>query len=254
MKIVKTKSFELAVNIVGDENSQKLAIILPGRLDTKDYAPFPAHQEFLAKKGFLAVSFDPPGTWESPGGIELFTTTNYIKAVNELIEYFGNKPTLLMGHSRGGAVSILAGASNPHVVCISPVLAAYGEPTPPEAEWQKIGFKLSYRDMPPGSAKSTEQKEFKLPMSYFLDGKKYSAAQVLSSCTKPKLLFYGDNDAFTSVEEAKSVFSHSPEPKLIHELHTEHDYRYHSQVIEEVNRVVGEFLDKYFQSSNLQGK
>ena len=38
MTLVKTKSFELAIYKKGDQNSPKLAIIIPGRLDTKDYS------------------------------------------------------------------------------------------------------------------------------------------------------------------------------------------------------------------------
>lgn len=62
MNIIKTKSFELAINVAGNENSEKLAIALPGRLDTKDYGCFNSHIEYLSARGFFAVSFDPPGT------------------------------------------------------------------------------------------------------------------------------------------------------------------------------------------------
>lgn len=245
MKIIKTKSFELAVITRGDEKSDKLAIALPGRLDTKDYACFPSHLEFLASKGFYAISFDPPGTWESPGNIELFTTTNYIKAVIELIEYFGNKKTFLMGHSRGGTVTILAGASNPNVIGFAPIMATYGEPTPPDPESIKTGIKVSHRDLPPGTSKTTEQKEFALPVEYFIDGQKYNVKEVLEKCTKPKLLLYGTRDEFTEPEEVMEVFESLPEPKMIHELDTDHDYRYYPEIINEVNKVVGDFLDKY---------
>ena len=163
-EIIKTKSFELAVLTRGDRNAKKLALLLPGRLDTKDYACFPNHADYLAELGFYVVAFDPPGTWESPGSIDLYTTTNYIKAVNELIEYFGNKPTLLMGHSRGAAVSIFAYA-NSAVIGIVPVMANFGEPTAPGEEAVRKGYKLSCRDLPPGISKTKEQKEFKLPIA-----------------------------------------------------------------------------------------
>src|SRR5690349_20918923 len=109
MEMIKTRSFELAVNASGNKNASKLAIVIPGRLDTKDYAHNVSHVDYLSSKGYYAVSFDPPGTWDSPGDIELYSTTNCIKAVDELIEYYGNKPTLLLGHSRGGSIAMLAG-------------------------------------------------------------------------------------------------------------------------------------------------
>ncbi len=245
MQLIKTRSFELSVITSGDENSKKLALVLPGRLDTKDYACFTRHINYLADKGFYALSFDPPGTWESPGGIELFTTTNYIKAVNELIEYFGNKPTFIMGHSRGGTTSILAGANNPHVIGIAPIMATYGEPTPADPEALKVGVKMSYRDLPPGTTKTTEQKEFALPINYFIDGEKYNVVETIKNCEKPKLIFYGTNDEFTKQERVREVFEIIPEPKMLHLLNTDHDYRYHPEVVEEINRVIGEFIIKF---------
>lgn len=245
MNIVKTKSFELAVNSKGNSNAAKIAIVLPGRLDTKDYTCFDSHIDYLSGKGFFALSFDPPGTWESKGSIDLFTTTNYIKAVDELIEYFGNKPILLMGHSRGGTVSILAGANNLHVIGIVPVMATYGEPTPPDEESLKKGIKMSYRDLPPGTEKTKEQREFAMPINYFIDGQKYNVVSILQKCTKPKLVFYGTDDEFTTPEKVKEVFETIPEPKMIHELNANHDYRYYPEIIDEVNNIVGEFIDRY---------
>ena len=247
MNLIKTKSFELSVNTRGNENSKRLALVLPGRLDTKDYACFDSHIEYLASKGFFALSFDPPGTWESPGGIELFTTTNYIKAVNELIERFGNKPTFLIGHSRGGTTSILAGASNPHVVGFVPIMATYGEPTPPDPEAKKADVKISHRDLPPGTSKTKEQREFALPINYFIDGEKYNVVEILKNCEKPKLLLYGTRDEFTEPERVKEVFEMIPKPKMLHLLDTDHDYRYHPEITAEVNKVVGEFLDQYLK-------
>lgn len=77
--MVKTKSFDLAVYKNGDEYASKVVLVLPDKLDTKDYASMRSHVDFLASKGFFALSFDPPGTWESPGDIWLYTTTSYIQ-------------------------------------------------------------------------------------------------------------------------------------------------------------------------------
>lgn len=246
--IIKTKSFELAVLARGDQNAKGLALLLPGRLDTKDYACFPSHADYLAELDFYAVAFDPPGTWESPGGIDLYTTTNYIQAVNELIEYFGNRMTLLMGHSRGAAVSIFASA-NSAVVGIIPVMASFGEPTAPGEEAVRKGYKLSHRDLPPGTSKTIEQKEFKLPITYWEDGEQYNAGEILKTCRKPKLLIYGDNDEFTPVDVAKKLFEEIPDPKMVKELHSTHNYRYSRVVIEEINNELGKFLHKWGQPS-----
>lgn len=244
MQIIKTKSFELAIISAGDVTASKLAIVIPGRLDTKDYAQNPSHIEFLAKRDYYAISFDPPGTWDSPGSIDLFTTTNYIKAVNELIEYFDNKPTLVMGHSRGGTVTMLVGPQNPHITHMISVNSSYGgpidvdKPVPDEVN-------VSNRDIPPGTSRTSEQKRFDLPYNYFVDAEQYDALPGLSKCKKPKLFFYGTKDILTTKDIVQKMYDVSANPKMIHELNVEHDYRLHPEIIDEVNETIGEFLDTY---------
>lgn len=245
MKILKTKTFELAVYEKGDPNSPKLAIIIPGRLDTKDYVHNTSLVDFLATKGYFALSFDPAGTWESPGDIELYTTTNLIKSVDELIEHFGNKPTLLAGHSRGGTIAMLAGPKNPNVTHIIPIFSYYGAPRISADERIVDGKVMSYRDLPPGNAKTKEQKEFGLPLNYFEDGKQYNALAGLKNFTKPKLFFYGVEDDMNDPENVKVAYEDSAEPKEIHALKSDHDYRYHPEIIKEANKIIGLFLDKY---------
>lgn len=245
MDIFETKTFQLAVNSKGSPNSKRLAIALPGRLDTKDYECFNKHLEYLASKGFYTVSFDPPGTWESPGGIELFSTTNYIKAVNELIESFGNKRTLLLGHSRGGATATLAGVNNPGVIGLVLINPSLGVPTPPDAKTLKTGVYIDYRDLPPGTTRTEKKKKFELSLNYFKDGGKYDDAEVLKTCTKPKIIFYSTNDEFNSLKEVEEVFASIPEPKELYKINCTHDYRLYPEVVEEINKEVGLFIDKY---------
>ena len=245
MKTIRTKSFELAVYTRGDENAGKVALVLPGRLDTKDYIHMTSHVDFLADRGYYPLSFDVPGTWESPGDITEYTTTNYIRVVNELIERLGNKPTLLIGHSRGGSVAILAGAANKNVIGIIPIMATYGAPSSPSPEDLKAGVHVSHRDLPPGTSKTAEQREFALPLSYFTDGRQYNPATKLREFAGPKLLICATNDEFTPPEKAKGVFDTLTEPKMLLELNTGHDYRYHPEMIEKVNSAIGKFIQNY---------
>src|ERR1700679_1536516 len=114
MKMLETPNFKIAANISGGESSSKLALLMPGRLDTKDYANFVSHADYLSKRGFLVVAIDPLTTCDRPGDLSNYTTSSDMHAVNEIIELCGNRPTLLLGHSRGGATAMLASA-NPAV-------------------------------------------------------------------------------------------------------------------------------------------
>lgn len=244
MSFTETKSFKLATYAQGDINSSKVALVLPGRLDTKDYVHMATLVDYLAKQGYYAVSFDVPGTWESPGDISKYSTTLYLKATNELIEYFGNKPTLLVGHSRGSTIAMLA-SGNPVVTGIVVIMATYGLPTGIHPEISKRGFIVEQRDLPPGSVRSKEKVAFNLSNYYFTDGQKYEPVEILRRLNKPKLLIYGDEDEFTQPQRVKEVFASIPKPKMIHEVKSEHDYRLHSDVIDEVNATVGSFIEDY---------
>ncbi len=213
-----------------------------GRLDTKDYVHNTSLIDYLGEHGYHALSFDPPGTWESPGGIELYTTINCIKAVNELIEYFGNKPTVLIGHSRGGTVAMFVGPNNPHVISIIPIFSYYRPPSDPEPDRIENGALVSYCDLPPGTGRTKEQKRFDLPLAYFEDGAQYDALPALKTYTKHKLFFYGSEDTMNDPEDVKVVYEKSAWPKEIHAIRSEHDYRLHPEAVAEVNGDIGEFL------------
>ncbi len=245
MQIVTTTSFKLATISKGSINSSKVALLLPGRLDTKDYINFVSHIEYLSERGFYAVSFDPPGTWESPGSSELFTTTNYIKAVNEMIELLGNKPTILIGHSRGGATASLAGTDNPFVTAIITINESFGPPSPPNEKTVKSGIYKAERDLPPGDRRTEKKKKFSMGPGYFEDGALYDDAEKLKTSTKPKLIIYSRDDEFNTPQDVRNVFDELPEPKELHEVKGTHDYRLYPEAIDEVNELIGTFLQKH---------
>jgi pimeloyl-ACP methyl ester carboxylesterase len=238
MHIIKTPSFELAVYLRGNLNAEKLALVLPGRLDTKNYPHMRSHVDFLASKGFLALSFDPPGTWESPGDITLYTVTNYLKAINELIEYFGNKPTIVIGHSRGGSMAMLAGVQNNHVTHIIAIMSRSSPSTISETV-RKNGFKISHRDTPSG------EKKFILPLSYFEDAAQYDMLAALATCTKPKLYILGTKDALVTPETVREIYEKSADPKQLCVIDSDHNYRHHPEKIIEVNALIETFLQQF---------
>lgn len=239
MEMIKTRNFELAVYKNGPANAEKLMLCLPGRLDTKDYAHMRSHVDFFAKKGFLALSFDPPGTWESSGDISLYTTPNYLKAIDEIIEYFGNQPTVVLGHSRGGSMAILAGINNPYVTHFVAVMSHYA---PSERPDTSADFCTSYRDLPPGTEKTQEKKQFDLPMSYFDDPTEYTGLDV---CTKSKLFFLGIDDQAVLPDDVRDTYKLAAQPKQLYELNYGHDYRYSPEMIAKVEKVTLEFLDRF---------
>ncbi len=236
--MIKTKNFELATYEKGDKDSEKLAIVLPGKLDTKDYSHIASHVNLLAELGFYAVSFDPPGTWESPGELSLYTTTNYIKAVEEVIENFGNKPTFVTGHSRGASVAMISGVKNPYVIGYASIM-----PGITENSLTALTKKVSYRDLPPGGGEKI--KEFDLPDSFYEDEENYRVTEEIKMSKKPKLIIAGKDDTICLPERVKETFDRLSDPKVFSLIDSPHDYRKYPEKIEEVNRQLKNFINKY---------
>ncbi|MBM3257492.1 MAG: alpha/beta hydrolase [Candidatus Liptonbacteria bacterium] len=86
--------------------ASKLAILCPGYLDTKEYPHLIELAKTLAEKGYTSVRFDPTGTWESEGDIAEYTTSQFLKDIQSVLEYMLRERSyehiLLGGHSRGG--------------------------------------------------------------------------------------------------------------------------------------------------------
>lgn len=244
MEIIETDSFKLAANVKGNVNASRVAILMPGRLDTKDYANFESHLNFLANRGFYTLAIDPPGTWDSPGNLKDYTTTTYLKAINELIDRLGNRPTLLLGHSRGGATAMLATA-NPAVVGLVVVNAAYGKPSAPEPEKIVGGTLLESRDIPPGEVRTKEQRKFNLPLAYFEDGAKHDPKGALQSFKAPKMLVHATKDEFTTLEHVKEIYAELSGPKMFLEIDCTHDYRLYPEVIKLIEETLGSFIDDF---------
>lgn len=241
--LLQTENFKLATYAQGDEDAARLAIVAPGRLDTKDYAHIVSHVDHLAQLGYYAISFDGPGTWESPGKIEEYTTTNILRATHEIIQHFHNRPTALIGHSRGGSIAMLAAAENTNVSHLVAIMS-YAGPTNVGVPADRNSATIEVRDLPPGTARSAAQRRFELPYSYFADQQQYDPLTALGVFDKPKLFFYGTQDELVTEEDVLEGYHAAAAPKDMYALHAPHDYRLYPEVIDEVNLAIGAFLER----------
>jgi pimeloyl-ACP methyl ester carboxylesterase len=166
--------------------------------------------------------------------------TNYLKAMNELIEHFGNRPTLLVGHSRGGSMAVLGGTTIAHVNAFIDIMGRASAAKSDE-EWQKAGYKLERRDLPDSPS---EIYEYKLSYSFVEDSLQYDSMARLQECTKPKLFVKGSQDITIPQGSIEEAFEISAEPKQMETIDSDHDYRKHPELIEEVNVLIGKFLER----------
>jgi dienelactone hydrolase len=200
-------------------------IFVHGFKGFKDWGFVPYIGEYFSEKGFfvLTFNFSHNGVGESLtefDELDKFAENTFsleLSELNELISaynfgFFGNssnKGIGLIGHSRGGAISLLFGSVNDEVKAVSTWsavsnLARYTERQ--KKEWKKRGFieVLNTR---------TKQR-MKLNISLLEDiennlGGTLNIEGAVKSFNKPLLIVQGEEDLAVPVKEAKTLYNWS---------------------------------------------
>lgn len=245
VKIPNSKGQKIAAVIHRPNiDTNKLAILCPGYLDTKDYMHLVALADSLANHGYTAIRFDPTGTWESEGDTSEYLTSQYLKDINSVLEYMikegDYKNVLLGGHSRGGQVSILYAARDPRISEVLGIMPSSGGVEGQQREkWEKFGVRISYRDIP----SSDEQKEFRVPFIHVLDRDQFDALADTKKIKVPVVLIAGELDISVPWQKVKKLFDNANEPKkFILAKGIDHEYRHKLADIEKINVMALEAL------------
>lgn len=248
-------SFNYSVSawICGDENSKKLAVLLPGFLDSKDYTHLKKLGELLSDQGYLVISFDPLGTWQSKALTEFYTMSNWLKEINDAISWVTHQHTsikkiVLIGHSMGGMLSMWYAAGHPEISAVVSIMGGPPFIRPQTYEermvkWKAVGKKVSHRDNP---SNPQEIVTIELPFSFVEDAQHYDIRQVVGKITSPTLIIGGEKDALVDVkdlEEIKNLFSKDVATlTVLQEIG--HDYRKTPEFIDRVNSKILAFLNE----------
>lgn len=242
MALLETDSFRLSAYVQGPQDSERLALVLPGFLDSKDATHMRSHVDALGHCGYLAASFDAPGTWGSGNNDEDYNSTNYLGAIDELIGHFGNRPTLLMGHSMGGRIALLSAMQNENVDSLVAAMALFRYIRPDTREsrivrWQAEGTKTFKATSPLG-----QERTYHLPYSYSEDAQSYDIrSKDLPGLVIPKLFLVGECDQVVTAEEAEMTYQSLGKPKQWHSLKTGHFYSQDPEALSAINLLISNF-------------
>lgn len=246
IKIRTPKGNIAAVAHYPKNKTDRLAILCPGYLDTKDYDHLVKLAEDLAKIGYTTVRFDPIGTWESEGDISNYTTTQYLSNIKSVLEYMlkrnSFKHILIGGHSRGGMVSILYAVKDRRISMVVGIMPSSFMRKDDERviEAKKNGFSISFRDLPENKNRKIE---FRVPYSHFQDNLKYNALKDVKKLKVPLILVAGELDKMSPAEKVKRIFDEANEPKKFITIKgIGHEYRHDPSQIKKVNNEIIKFL------------
>ena len=250
MNIVKIKISSTKANLAvaihyPKTKTDKLAILCPGYLDSKDYKHLVSLAEALSKQGYAVARFDPTGTWESKGDISDYTNSQYLEDIKSVLEYMlhqaSYKRILLGGHSRGGQVSILYAARDLRISVVLGIMPSSGPITGKRREeWERAGARIDQRNLPNDKDKKME---FHVPFQHVLDRDQYDVIGDVKKIKAPIILIAGELDKAVPVSDVKEIFDNANEPKkflIIQNIG--HDYRHNDKEIEIVNEKILELL------------
>lgn len=166
----------------------------------------------LVSKGIAVLRFDFTGLGESEGEFE---ETNFSSNVSDLIEaakyleQHYKAPSLLIGHSLGGAAVIFAASELDSVAAVSTI----GAPSSP-AHVQHL-FKSNVDEInATGKAKlNIGGRDFTIKKDFIDDIESKPMKDVLKNLRKPYLVLHSPQDTIVGIENAKELYQFAHHPK-----------------------------------------
>jgi putative redox protein len=166
----------------------------------------------LADLGIAVLRFDFTGLGNSGGDFE---NTDFSSNVGDLVAAADwlrtnrRAPTLLIGHSFGGAAVLVAGHQIPEAVAI----ATIGAPSEPSHVRGLLGAKAHEIERVGSAQVTIEGRSFRLRREFLEDIARQSLLDRLPSLGKALLVMHAPADAIVAPEHAQRIFDAAPEPK-----------------------------------------
>lgn len=240
--VITLSNFTLTTYIDWDLSAQYLLLCLPGFLDSGNYAHMQAHRAYFAERGYLCVSFDPPGTFASPWDTSQYSVTNYLRCIHELITIYGNRPTIVLGHSLWGSMALLASFENDAIIKTISIMSPCDLKKRFEeyiwSSWQQTGERTGERVRP----NSEKIRHYHIWYQFVEDALQYTMKTQLSESTKPKLFIAWTEDTIRTAISMQEWYELAWAPKSFHTIASDHNYRLYPEAIQQVNTLVEQFI------------
>jgi len=220
----------------------KLALLLPGYLDSPDYLHMITFENGLKKLGYTVERLDPCNLWKTKD-TKNYTVTNFIKQIKDRIDHYEKQnpeEIVLVGHSMGGFTAIVAGSKIDEVTKIVALCP------PPDRnnsvhKWGENGVRVSKRDLPD---KSEEFIEFAIPYSHVKDVLHYSAVEEAKIIHKPLMIFIALDDKVVPPIDTEKIVNAANNPYVVRQPDMGHDFRFSQEQCNIVTEEIEKFLLK----------
>lgn len=218
----------------------KVALLLPGYLDSPDYLHLITFEKRLKELGYVVERLDLGNLWAT-GDSKNYTITKFIDQIKGRVDHYkAQNPDeiLLLGHSRGAFTSIVAGSKIPEVtriiaLCPPPNIKAS------VTKWPKEGYRTSKKDLP---GNPNEFREFSIPYAYVEDFLNYSAVEEVKRLNKPLMIFIALDDQVVSPKLTELIVKSANNPFVVRQPNMGHDFRHSQAECDMVMKEIEKFL------------
>ncbi len=163
--------------------------------------------------GFAVLRFDFTGLGESEGDFAETTVTTNIGDLEAAAEYLAARdfgPCIMVGHSLGGAATLLAAGNLPGVHAVVAVAAPFG------TEHVRHLFTEQEVDKVFASGRATVSiagRSFDISRSFFEDLEQHCTPERIASLDRPLLIVHGTSDTVVEIAEGERIYAAAVQPK-----------------------------------------
>ncbi|GLR18294.1 bifunctional alpha/beta hydrolase/OsmC family protein [Portibacter lacus] len=198
----------------------------------------------LNLEGIAVLRFDFTGLGESEGD---FSHTNFstnvddIKAAAKYLSENYESPSIIIGHSLGGAAALYAGAEMESVKAV----ATIGAPFQPEHVKNLIGDSIEEINEKGAAIISVDNREFTIRRQFIEDLSRKDTLEIIKDFDKALLILHSPQDRVVEIENAAQIYHAAKHPKSFvtlnganHMLNNKSDSFY-------AGRVIGSWVQRY---------
>lgn len=199
----------------------------------------------LTKHGFGIVRFDFTGLGKSEGEFadsHFSANVDDLIAVSDFMEENYEAPSLLIGHSLGGAAVIVAASQLEAIKAV----ATIGAPATVEHVTQHFSHRLDEVKTKGEVEVNIGGRPFKINQEFVEDFSKTDLPSITEKLRKPILILHSPLDAIVNIENAQQLYLKAKHPKSFvsldradHLLTNTSDSRY-------VGNMIGSWVQRYF--------
>ncbi|MDC8003574.1 bifunctional alpha/beta hydrolase/OsmC family protein [Aureisphaera galaxeae] len=200
------------LDLPADQHPHNFAIFAHCFTCSKDFSAVRNISKALASEGFGVLRFDFTGLGDSHGD---FADTNFSSNISDLLcaadflakEY--KAPSLLVGHSLGGAAAIFAGAEIDSIQAV----ATIGAPSNPVHVQKQLGEKIVEIASEGEAIVTLAGRDFTFKKQFIDDLESCSCVEAAKKLRKALLIMHSPQDATVSVKNAEEIYHAAHHPK-----------------------------------------